>query len=515
MTSVNVIFEGKNEILKFVDTGKDIMEYITGRSYECPIIRSSIILDNPLGEGVFGVVFKMNVDGNTTDYVAKRVKESIFGIKTINWNQIKRKYRDKKECKTTSEYIRDNVPTVLEKDLALELNDMTRSDRDIRIPIIKKQCYKKKKVTYEKYYFVNFNEYGHSDEIIIIYEKEKVSYSKGSFICDKELIPEYIIGLLCSDLSERGICRNFMRMFGIGICGDYEGIKDFIFMERVDGTLEELEGKISEEVIDSIYCQILFAITAMNKIANVYHHDMHFGNIFYKKIPFDHSSYFEYNLNGKIYYVKNYGYHVIVGDYGNAAYYDLVNNRIITKDRAHGSMFPLWQMDEYDIMVYAMNAAYHFGTVSRMTLKILYRIFSPEERKSDTPSYDAITALSQDKDHGLKWYIKNKGRPTLLRHPIRCWDILDDETLINHDVMTRKKPKGATFIQMGNMTTKTILPLEKFDHCINKNIIECISRARGCKNKAASVIRKSIIDVIIQYSLRNVSSEDTLDVLLS
>lgn len=147
----------------------------------------------------------------------------------------------------------------------------------------------------------------------------KFVFPKKSYICESSVHVEYTIGLLCSELVKKGVCRNFLKIYGLSVCFDNPGIKDYVFMERVDGDLSSLYGVIDEPAIESLFIQTLFAITAMNEIAGIHHHDLHTGNVFYKKIP--NTTVLSYTLNGKEYYLESSGYQAYIGDFGFAKKY--------------------------------------------------------------------------------------------------------------------------------------------------------------------------------------------------
>lgn len=107
-------------------------------------------------------------------------------------------------------------------------------------------------------------------------------------------------------------CPNFINTY-------YTDDK-YILMEYADGDLYKLfieNIDLDKDIIENINFQILIGILVMQKKLFMVHNDLFLKNIFYKKISTTNIKYFEYNINGEKYYLKNVGYFIMIADFGN------------------------------------------------------------------------------------------------------------------------------------------------------------------------------------------------------
>ncbi len=110
------------------------------------------------------------------------------------------------------------------------------------------------------------------------------------------------------------ICPNFIYTYIIN--------KKYILMEYADGDLSKLYKDedifFNKKIIKNIIFQILIGILVMQKILFMVHNDLYIKNIFYKKISKSNIKYFEYNINGKKFYLENIGFLIMIADFGNS-----------------------------------------------------------------------------------------------------------------------------------------------------------------------------------------------------
>jgi hypothetical protein len=119
---------------------------------------------------------------------------------------------------------------------------------------------------------------------------------------------------LTNELVLNDICPNFLLM-----CGYNKNNKNNeIYLEQIDNTfLNFFKITNDDDIIKSAFFQILYGIAVMGKKISTLHTNLHSGNIYYKKINND-IKYFEYNIDGITYLVKNYGYLFVIGEFNHA-----------------------------------------------------------------------------------------------------------------------------------------------------------------------------------------------------
>ena len=117
---------------------------------------------------------------------------------------------------------------------------------------------------------------------------------------------------LTNNFIYNNICPHFLLMYG------YDEKKLSTYIEYIDGTLLDFFSIVSDEkIINSTIFQILYGLMVVQKKIKVFHSDLHIKNIFYKKINKE-MKYFKYIIEDLVYIVPNYGYMIIIGDFGHA-----------------------------------------------------------------------------------------------------------------------------------------------------------------------------------------------------
>lgn len=121
---------------------------------------------------------------------------------------------------------------------------------------------------------------------------------------------EIIILSRLKDLIDNNICPNFLYYYNnLFLFGKY-----YILVEIANGTAEDwMMSKHSVEEWKSFLFQFLISVYIFQIYIKGYHTDLHFRNIFYKKIKTD--TYFEYNVDGNKYYIPTYGKLFMMADF--------------------------------------------------------------------------------------------------------------------------------------------------------------------------------------------------------
>lgn len=142
------------------------------------------------------------------------------------------------------------------------------------------------------------------------------------------IITEYAVMVQTNILVNKQICPNFILMVGF----DYQNLN--LIMEFADGSCEFLfkTPDLDTEIYISYYLQILLGLYVFQKALGLTHNDYKPHNILYKRI--DPNTVFVYNINGKVYRVKTFGYLFMLADYGyirSSTYIDNPINQLETE----------------------------------------------------------------------------------------------------------------------------------------------------------------------------------------
>jgi len=133
----------------------------------------------------------------------------------------------------------------------------------------------------------------------------------------------YFLQLL-SLMVEQNICNFLPLLYKYFICDNctfankkVQASKHCLLLvsDKADYTLKKfLTTKHRIDEIISVYLQIYIGIYCMRKYLGVWHHDLHWNNILiYTTNP---GGYWEYNINGKKVIVPNFGYQIVITDFG-------------------------------------------------------------------------------------------------------------------------------------------------------------------------------------------------------
>lgn len=151
-------------------------------------------------------------------------------------------------------------------------------------------------------------------------------YSNGTVEVEDEFYKEFIIGVLCSRLYEKGISANFIRVYDFAtvLNCDYDEQKQCIFMERATDRIDNMK---SLHTRWGVFIQTLHAIGVYQNVYSISHNDLQPRNILYKRIEpndmfngkrialYDH---FHYSFKGRDIYIPNEGYIVKIIDFDHS-----------------------------------------------------------------------------------------------------------------------------------------------------------------------------------------------------
>jgi hypothetical protein len=237
------------------------------------------------------------------------------------------------------------------------------------------------------------------------------------FYCENDsALSEFFLSMICSNFNS----VNFIDTYAYNSCekNDASGVQQFVFMEKIDGTLSKLREILMmtftvEEYnrqYDILIIQMLHAFWCMHSVG-INHNDGHQENIFYVEVDSETQfrdedgilrylrdyEYVQYSFgsNDSTYYipVKDMKYIIKVGDFGLSQKFSepYILNNIIEEDWALDYFCPV-----YDLMIL-------FQTVDRDTsdLTKMIQVFIME-----IPGVDFINKNS-DADAFMNW-VENK-----------------------------------------------------------------------------------------------------------
>jgi hypothetical protein len=329
---IDILFEGRKEVLNIIDHGGDIIEYLLKEDNPiCRLIGSDIKLDKELGKGVAGTVFQINMkDGSgNKKFVAKRATVYVEVLK-IRPKDVGMKYST--ILRTNPIYKNANIHAILDYNKKKYDEVAKKEGEDLIIPdFILESC--SSKITYER-----------TDG------KGLTDAPKGSLICLNTLT-EFIVALLTGEIYRKGISINFIDSFYFATCVDGRAAKQYTFMEKITTSLEK--AKIhDQDIINNVHLQTVHAIGVSQKYLNLVHGDLHLDNLFLTEIDKDTTwdneklgkySYYEYKVGDSSLFINalHTQYIAKIGDFGLSVMYQ--------KDKIIGNMKTLESgYDQYD-----------------------------------------------------------------------------------------------------------------------------------------------------------------------
>lgn len=142
---------------------------------------------------------------------------------------------------------------------------------------------------------------------------------------------------LCQLLVEQDICPNLPIVYNSFMCNtcDFNNKKlktkscfvianelaelgdGMNFFQKYFFNIIHTSNEAYDNIIQNILFQIYVGLYSLQKYFNMTHHDLHIGNILFKKIPLD-NKYIKYRIDKQDYYLPNLGFMVTLWDFGYA-----------------------------------------------------------------------------------------------------------------------------------------------------------------------------------------------------
>jgi serine/threonine protein kinase len=352
-------FQGRQEAIDIINSGGEIVSYLSTLSGECPLMKAEVEFVEKLGKGSYGAAFLVKIDGmGNKQYVAKRM---------VILSEIESNPYGK--AKTLRELAEDmHQRTMVSAEAVISVNggdpdEVIEPDGKfmyLYVPTYAKVC----KVTYNM-------EEKRTDG------KGTVKIPKGSYLCENNQYSEYINGVLCGELYRKGISVNFLDVFSFITC-PVEGSADdwekrgsqYVFMEKIDDEIGKYLKTLSRDRVEaelpSIYAQILHAILCYQRTYQLQHNDLHDANVFMEYIKPDaefngqqlyDAEWFHYSVDGEDYYFPYTRILAKIGDFGLSVKYShpIVGDKESAtggydQEDGYGPWVPNWYTENYDVL---------------------------------------------------------------------------------------------------------------------------------------------------------------------
>jgi hypothetical protein len=379
--SIDFEFHGRKETLDIIDTGKEIVEYLSSQSYECPLIGSKIEMVNQMGQGEGAKVFLIRTDLGTKEYVAKKIETNAVE-REINLES-KHSLQDLSDKLMKEEGISSKITITINGG---NPKKMFIGEVSLLIPYYAGLCLTEGTRSYKR-----------TDG-----NKKNVTFSAGSYICRKTQYSDYMIGILCGELYRKGISVNFLNTFGFATCPSTEmkhgilEVSQYIFMEKISTNvgksikcLMDLQGK-HDHILDSLIIQILHAIFTYQTYYQLQHGDLHSQNVFLDQIDNETSfrgeklmeyDWFHYRVKETDLYIPYTPFIVKIADFDRSVKY---SQPVIACSRVlEGDYRPNWYTRNYDSL-YVLSV---MSLASEHVEKILYRVLKVRNKEEFEKKY--------------------------------------------------------------------------------------------------------------------------------
>jgi len=389
-------FHGREEALEIVNTGGQLVKYLTTQNAVCPLIGSKIKLAEHLGRGVQGDVFLIEFEGmGEKEYVVKVLNHTLS--KETFFIPIKKSLRE--IAKAISKLDDVFIETIIAVNGNKPEKEYERGEYSFNIPDYARPCRTKSIRYYENL------KYGKGKGK----RREEIIIPKGSYLCQETEYSEYIIGILCGDLYRKRISVNFIDFFSFASCpvkNEPDVIRNYVFMQKISGSFTSFKSCIikkdteekyyNPEILNVLYIQILHAISVYQRQYKLSHNDLHTENIFielikkgtkYDEQELSDADWFHYHIDGVDIYLPYVPMLVKIGDFGLSFKFSepMIGDEYVIEDGYDqddgvGAVVPNWYAPSYD-SVYMTRYIYVDNTDNDFLRKIMGWIIDPDERE--------------------------------------------------------------------------------------------------------------------------------------
>lgn len=386
-------FHGRDEVLNIVNSGGELVSFLSSQTGECPLIGSDIELLGKLGEGSYGAAFSVRLKGmGAKEYVAKRMNID-SELEKFNMDR-------PRPLREVAEVIEKITMVSAGSIIAANGGDPDRiytPDENGNFSL------------YKPYYASICK----TNSTMKIPRSDgsgvDVTIPKGSYLCENNQYSEYINGVLCGDLYRNGTSANFIDVFDFMTCpeGDVNGTEkeghQYIFMEKIDSSYDNWGKCISSHessftMIEVFYIQILHAIATYQKTYQLQHNDLHTGNVFIERITpetvfkgqnLNDAEWFHYTVGKVDLYLPCIPILAKIGDFGLAVKYShpIVGDKESAmegydQDDGDGPWIPNWYTESYDMLTIS-SRIYEDNPNNRFIIDIMKWILGSDDIMSN------------------------------------------------------------------------------------------------------------------------------------
>lgn len=424
-------FPTSNQVVNIVNTGGGLVNLLGQNNSNCSLINNNIRLVKALGSGVQGIFYLISIDGKPSKIYG--VKESFHTpskmFSVLSYNNI--------QFFTFVNNVNVKYGTAYSSRFIASLNNIESKLSETIVNKGGKILFPRK----GSFQVIECKLNG--DGVYTNWVNgQKNQLNTGDYICEEEWI-ESGIGSLVSTAIEQNSCPHFIESISFATCDDYRYYNFMAKLNPVQGQIERSDmkqcigtGKVElrclmswmaarergQDAMISIGMQILFTLAYMQERWKIAHQDLHLLNVFITAIGPDDiwrgqrlmdQQFFRYTIDGKIYYCKNMGFLVKLGDWGFGAKYS--QPRMLRKDLVNNSDEGLmkWQLPNtytpnYDVLYCFQRLAAWYYQHSRpdlassfvnIMLNASYNQHTPKpEFKTTEHAYDAMVKNIWTKD---------------------------------------------------------------------------------------------------------------------
>lgn len=324
MEDVELLFDNQKEVLSIIKNGGSIIKLFGYPSEKCFLIGSHIKLIEKIGSGATGTIFSIDVpEMGKRKFVVK--KQRIY-LDTIFMTA---KQLEQDLIKHNLDW--EDFKIFQSEDVIQEYEKKTNKTLIINSP--PKDCLLTKDYSFTA---IPGNKEG-----------EQITIKKGAYLCKEKLFSEYPISVYVGTLYRNGNCINFINTYAMIMCPETYGKRgiytkqffEYIFMDRVDNQLYDFQKCLKigdsnfiekETLIENIYIQVMFAISAYQHYFKISHNDLSVDNILIDNVRsdtifndqiFSDADWYHYEFMGKNIYIPAIGMIAKIVDFGIAIKY--------------------------------------------------------------------------------------------------------------------------------------------------------------------------------------------------
>jgi serine/threonine protein kinase len=370
---VKIIFEGREEVLNVINSGGNIVELLgLPKENKCALIGAEIKLGKQLGKGIQGEVFLIEFPGMGEKLYVVKKSELTLSVISGSYDNILQQLKD--ENLTLEEILRWQPSNIYRK-----------MDSYMSVIIPPKMCRTTEDIEYTS--------------IPRIKGSQKIKIPKGSYLCDNESFSEFCISVYTGTLYRKSVCINFFNIYSMFTCLESRGTnfaeyKQYTFMDKIDGELAKFASCLSlekyltfdghsEDMINGVYIQTLFAIAIYQSEFMISHNDLHTGNVFvefvtdkteFKGKKLIKADYYHYKIGESNIYFPAIPVIVKIGDYGKSVKYTkpMIGDKYVFENGydqgdGGGPWMPNKFIPSYDSLYFTSYYIHHFkGHVSNL-----------------------------------------------------------------------------------------------------------------------------------------------------